>query len=123
MLKSFQQPKEKSQANSMKCEVYLISDAERDILDIYKYITLNHSKEKAEYVFNKIEEICRSLIVLPDRGHIPQELERIGVMNFKEIHFKPYRIIYEIINKKVFIHCVLDGRRNLQEILEHRLIR
>jgi len=44
-------------------------------------------------------------------------------MNFKEIHFKPYRIIYEIINKKVFIHCVLDERRDLQEILEHRLIR
>ncbi len=107
----------------MKFDVFLISDAEKDIIDIYKYIIFNDSKENAEYVFNKIEETCKSLSSLPDRGHIPPELERIGVMSFKEIHFKPYRIIYEIINKKVFIHCVLDGRRDLQEILEHRLIR
>ncbi|KHE94132.1 MAG: type II toxin-antitoxin system RelE/ParE family toxin [Candidatus Scalindua rubra] len=107
----------------MKFDVYLISDAEKDIIDIYKYIIFNDSKENAEYVFHEIEEACRSLSSLPDRGHIPPELERIGVMNFKEIHFKPYRIIYEVMNKKVFVHCVLDGRRNLQEILEHRLIR
>ena len=104
-------------------DVYLISDAEKDIIDIYKYIIFNDSKENAEYVFHKIEEVCRSLSSLPDRGHIPPELERIGVINFKEIHFKPYRIIYEVINKKVFVHCVLDGRRNLQETLEYRLLR
>ncbi len=107
----------------MKFDVLLITDAEKDIIDIYKYIFLIDSKENAEYVFHKIEEACKSLSSLPDRGHISPELERIGVMNFKEIHFKPYRIIYEIINKKVFIHCILDGRRDLQEFLEHRLIR
>lgn len=107
----------------MKFNVFLVSDAEKDIMDIHKYIIFNDSKENAEYVFHKIEETCESLSSLPDRGHIPPELERIGVMSFKEIHFKPYRIIYEIINKNVFIHCILDGRRNLQEILEHRLIR
>jgi len=107
----------------MKFEVFLISDAEKDILDIFKYIIFRDSKEKAEYVFHKIEETCKSLCSLPDRGHIPPELKRIGVMNFKEIHYKSYRIVYEIINKKVFVHCVLDGRRNLQEILEYRLLR
>ena len=107
----------------MKFEVFLISDAEKDILDIFKYIIFSDSQEKAEYVFHKIEETCKSLCSLPDRGHIPPELKRIGVMNFKEIHYKSYRIVYEIINKKVFVHCVLDGRRNLQEILEYRLLR
>ena len=107
----------------MRFEVFLISDAEKDILDIFKYIIFSDSKEKAEYVFHKIEETCKSLCSLPDRGHIPPELKRIGVMNFKEINYKSYRIVYEIINKKVFVHCVLDGRRNLQEILEYRLLR
>jgi hypothetical protein len=27
------------------------------------------------------------------------------------------------VGRKVFIHCVLDGRRTLQEILERRLLR
>ncbi len=78
----------------------------------YKAILIQN--ENAEYVFHEIEEACKSLSSLPDRGHIPPEPERIGVMNFKEIHFKPYRIIYEVMNKKAFVHCVLDGRRNLR---------
>jgi toxin ParE1/3/4 len=44
-------------------------------------------------------------------------------MEFREIHFKPYRIIYQIIDKRVFVHCVLDGRRDLQELLERRMLR
>ena len=45
------------------------------------------------------------------------------VAEAEEDIFKPYRIIYQIVGRKVFIHCVLDGRRNLQDILERRLLR
>ena len=37
--------------------------------------------------------------------------------------FDIYGVIYQIVGNKVFIHCVLDGRRNLQEILERRMLR
>ncbi|MFW6131795.1 MAG: type II toxin-antitoxin system RelE/ParE family toxin, partial [Candidatus Aminicenantaceae bacterium] len=57
------------------------------------------------------------------RGHVPPELERIGVYSYKEIHFKPYRIICEVSESIVYIHCVLDGRRSLQELLEKRILR
>lgn len=53
----------------------------------------------------------------------PPELERIGVTDYREVHFKPYRLIYQIIGKKVFVHCVLDWRRDSQELLERRLLR
>ena len=59
----------------------------------------------------------------PIRGHLPPELERIGVLDYKEIHYKPYRIIYQIIESTVYVHCVLDGRRDLQQLLEERLLR
>jgi len=106
----------------MKFKVYIISDAEEDILAIYNYVLINDSEEKAEYLLQKLEETCISLNKLPNRGHVPPELERVGVYNYKEIHFKPYRIIYEVIESKVYIHCVLDGRRSLQELLEKRLL-
>ena len=57
------------------------------------------------------------------RGHPPPELERIGMLDFKEIHYKPYRIIYEIYKSEVFVHCILDGRRDLQELLHKRVLR
>ncbi len=101
----------------------LIQEAEDDLFDIYGYILNNDSPAHAEYVLLKLQEACVSLDEMPERGHIPPELERIGITEFKEIHFKPYRIIYEIEKKTVFIHCILDGRRDVQDLLERRLLR
>ena len=107
----------------MNYKIYLISDAEEDILEIYNYVLINDSRYKAEYLLSKIEETCFSLKKYPNRGHVPPELERIGIYNYKEIHYKPYRVIYEIAESTIYIHCVLDGRRSLQELLENRLLR
>ena len=107
----------------MKYEGFLTQDAEDDIFAIYDYIFRNDDENKADYIFQKLKETCFSLISFPDRGHTPPELERINVFNYKETHFKPYRIIYQIIENKVYIHCVFDGRRDLQEVLENRLFR
>ena len=107
----------------MKFEVFLTTDAEEDIFEIYNYLAINDSEGKADHLFGKLQETCLSLENYPDRGHLPPELERINVREYSEIHFKPYRIIYQVRNKQVFIHCVLDGRRNFQDILQDRLLR
>ena len=107
----------------MNLRVHIISDAEDDIFDIYRYIAQNDSIGHAEHVFKRLEQTCESLSENPERGHLPPELERIGVAEYREVHFKPYRIIYNIAGREVFIHCVLDGRRDLQELLERRLLR
>ncbi|MBN1274189.1 MAG: type II toxin-antitoxin system RelE/ParE family toxin [Candidatus Aminicenantes bacterium] len=107
----------------MKFSVYIISDAKEDILGIYHYVSMNDSAGSAEHLLNKIEEKSMSLRKYPHRDHVPPELERIDVYNYREIHFKPYRIIYELIESNVFVHCVLDGRRSLQELLEMRLLK
>ncbi len=107
----------------MKYKVYLISDAEQDLLELYKYVTKYDSPEKAEHLLEQLEPACHSLSDFAHRGHTPPELEHIGVFEYKEIQYKPYRILYQIIESNVFIHCVLDGRRDLQELLEKRLLR
>ena len=103
--------------------VHIIGDAEDDIFDIYRYISLNDSIGNAEYVFDKIQQTCDSLSQNPGRGHYPPELERTGILEYREIHFKPYRIIHNIDGQDVLIYCILDGRRDLQELLERRLLR
>lgn len=107
----------------MKYKVFLISDAEEDIFDIYNYVRTHDSPGNAEILFENLQKTCLSLNSFAERGHIPPELERINVIGFLEIHFKPYRIIYQIHDKDVYIHCVLDGRRELQELLQQRLLR
>jgi len=107
----------------MRFTVHLVEDAEKDLLDIYQYIAMNDSVEQADTLLDYIEEAVQKLETFPLRGHIPPELERIGVFDFKEIHYKPFRIIYEIRTTEVFVHCVLDGRRDLQELLQKRVLR
>lgn len=107
----------------MKSRIIILQDAEDDIFEVYKYILENDSKQSAVYVYDQLREKINTLEEYPERGHYPPELERIGVTGFLEIHFKPYRIIYEIDGREVFIHAVLDGRRDIQNLLERRTFR
>jgi toxin ParE1/3/4 len=103
--------------------VYLLENAEQDIDDIYNYVKRNDSEDKVKQLSLNIEQTISSLQTLPLRGHYPPELERLDILEYREILFKPYRIIYEVVGEAVFIHCVLDGRRDLQDILQGRLLR
>lgn len=103
--------------------VRLSEDAEHDLIDIYSYIAIHDSVEHADHVLEELEALCSSLAELPLRGHVPSELDRIGVRSYLEVHFKPYRVIYEVVGRNVFVHCVLDGRRDMQSLLTRRLLR
>lgn len=107
----------------VKYNVYLVEDAERDLLEICGYVAAHDSKEKADRLRDTLEKTIVKLETMPDRGHFPPELERIGVCEYREVFFKPYRIIYQVVRTDVFVFCVFDGRRDLQDILQERLLR
>lgn len=107
----------------MKYNVYVISDAEKDLFEIYDYIKKSGYPQNAGKNFSEIETACQNLSFSPEKGHYPPELQRIDVHEYREIHVKVYRIIYQIIESDVFIHCILDGRRNIPEILQQRNLR
>lgn len=107
----------------MKYKVRITEEAEQDILDIYYYVARTDSEADAIHLISRLEKKCSDLAELPNRGHVPPELKEIAVKDYLEIHFKPYRIIYQTIDKTVYIHCIVDGRRDMQSLLEHRMIR
>lgn len=107
----------------MAHSVRLTAEAEADLLDIWRYIAETDAVENADALLDRLEEACVSLAALPDKGHVPKELRRIDVLDFREIHFKPYRIIYESGRSSALIHAILDGRRDMDFILRRRLLR
>jgi toxin ParE1/3/4 len=104
-------------------DVFLIAEAEEDIFDIYQFVAQHDSPGKADDLFAKIRETISNLAHQPTRGHVPPELLRLDVRDFLEIHYRPYRIIYQVMDREAYVHCVMDGRRELQEILQQRLLR
>ena len=107
----------------MKYTVQILAEAEEDLFKIYQYVASHDSPGKAKTLYESLKEAILSLDCQPTRGHVPPELERLDVWEFLEIHYKPYRIIYQILEMDVFVHCVFDGRRHLDDILQERLLR
>lgn len=101
--------------------VRIIEDAEQDLVDLYEYVARHDSVDSALFVLDKLEGL--SLAELPLRGHVPPELDRVGVTDYREVHFKPYRVVYQVLGSEVLVHCVVDGRRDMQSLLERRLTR
>lgn len=107
----------------MKYKVDFLPASEEDLFGIYKFVRLNDSKSEAVKLFNKLFEKCLTLKNYPERGHCPPEMQLLEIYDYLEIHYKPYRIIYQVIGKQVFVHCILDGRRDMQKLLQERLLR
>lgn len=107
----------------MSRRVLLAEEAERDIEDIYRYIAINDSVIDADRVLEALDNACRRLSDMSERGNIPTELTKVGIADYREVHFRPYRIIYRVIGSDIIVYCVVDGRRDMQSFLQRRLLR
>ncbi len=106
----------------MAFAVLLTNDAARDLDEIYNYIALRDSPQKADYVLERIDKVFSSLSQFPERGTYPKELLALGIREYREIFFKPYRIIYRVMDNIVYVLLIVDGRRDMQSLLQRRLL-
>ncbi len=106
----------------MTFQVFLTDDASRDLEALYDYIESHDAPGKANYVLDQIEKAFSSLSENPERGAYPKELLAIGLREYREIFFKPYRIIYRVIAENVYVMVIADGRREMQTLLQRRLL-
>ena len=106
----------------MSYKVLLTRGAERDLESIYDYIAEHDSQENADHVLDKLLEVVATLSTFPERGSHPKELIALGIREYRQAHFKPYRLIYRVTGKQVFIYMIADGRRDVQALLSRRML-
>jgi len=106
----------------MRYEVVLTADAESDLEHIYRYIAEHDSKANADYVLERLLEVSDSLSAYPERGSIPKELRSLGMAEYRQVFFKPYRLIYRVHTDQVVIYLIADGRRDMQTLLARRML-
>jgi len=107
-----------TQGYSVRLTVHAVSDIE----DIYTYIAKQDGVEKANHILCRIEKTIASLASLLERGVYPKELAVLGIHDYREVFFKPYRIVYSIRKKTIYILLLADGRRDMQTALQRRLL-
>ncbi|MBU2055192.1 MAG: type II toxin-antitoxin system RelE/ParE family toxin [Proteobacteria bacterium] len=106
----------------MPFAVLLTADAARDLEDLYQYIAVHDAPGKADHVLTNIEKVFGSLSESPERGVYPKELLALGIRDYREIFFKPYRVIYRVAGDAVHVLLIADGRRDMQTLLQRRLL-
>jgi len=103
-------------------EVLLTQGAEQDLESIHDYISEFDSLAKANHVLVRLMEVVEGLVQFPERGSYPKELVALGIKDYRQTAFKPYRVIYRVLGGRVVIYLIVDGRRDMQSVLARRLL-
>ncbi len=106
----------------MPYAVSLTKDAERDLEEIYTYIAEHDSRDRADHVLDQLVQATDALRTSPNRGSYVNELRSLGISEYRQIFFKPYRLIYRVHAKQVVVYVVADGRRDMGSSLARRLL-
>lgn len=103
-------------------EVLLTRGAERDLESIYDYIAEFDDVASADRVLDKLMDVAHGLEQFPERGTYPKELAALGIKDYRQVTFKPYRLIYRVVANKVVVYLIVDARRDMQSVLAQRLL-
>lgn len=107
---------------STKFEILLTGGAEQDLESIHDYISEFDCVANANHVLDELMEVMKRLAKSPERGGYPKELVSLGIKEYRQAFFKPYRVIYRVTGKQVVIYLIADGRRDMQSVLARRLL-
>ncbi|MCC6194186.1 MAG: type II toxin-antitoxin system RelE/ParE family toxin [Burkholderiales bacterium] len=107
---------------AIRYEVLLTHGAELDLESIHDYIAEFDSVAHADRVLDRLLKVADSLTRFPERGGYPKELLALGIREYRQTSFKPYRVIYRVVGTRVIIVLIVDGRRDMQSVLARRLL-
>ena len=103
-------------------EILLTEGAEQDLEAIHDYIAEFDCVGNANHVLDGLMEVMDGLTKFPGRGSYPKELVALGIKEYRQTFFKPYRVVYRVSGCQVIIYLIADGRRDMQSVLARRLL-
>ncbi|MCZ4314069.1 type II toxin-antitoxin system RelE/ParE family toxin [Comamonadaceae bacterium G21597-S1] len=106
----------------VRFEVLLTRGAEQDLESLHDYIADFDCVANADRVLDRLVQAVQSLQRFPERGNYPKELLELGIKDYRQVAFKPYRVIYRVAGQRVYIHLIVDGRRDMRTLLMRRLL-
>jgi len=102
-------------------QVFWTQTAQQDLIKIIKYIAAD-SEIRARRIYLTIKQKADNLRQMPLQGRIVPELRYYSILTYRELISPPWRIIYKTEENKVWVLAVIDGRRNMEDILLDRFI-
>ena len=104
-------------------KVVILQSAQADLVALRSYIVKNFSTATWQMTYTKLKATIRNLALFPQLGGVPNELESLNLMQYRQVLSGMNRIIYEVRQDRVYIHLIVDTRRDLKDVLMQRLLR
>ena len=100
----------------------ILTSAKTDLQQLRGYILKNFSEDVWQSTYEKLKESIRNLTAFPYLGAIPQELGDIHIHQYRQVICGMNRIIYEVRGDTLYVHVIVDTRRDLSALLMRRLV-
>src|SRR5450830_715704 len=107
----------------MGINVVILDSAEQDLKELRVYILKNFSVETWSITYARIKEAIRNLQNFPQAGAIPDEIEKLNLSQYRQVVSGMNRVIYEVRQDVIYVHIIVDARRDMQALLMRRLLR
>lgn len=101
----------------------MLESAELDLKDLRSYIIKEFSLSTWQKTLQQIKASIGHLARFPLLGAIPDELRNLNLTQYRQVLSGMNRIIYEVRQNTVYIHLIVDARRDMPSFLMWRLVR
>jgi toxin ParE1/3/4 len=107
----------------MAIQIVILESAEQDLKLLRNYIIKHFSVDVWRSSYANIKQAIRNLQAFPQVGAMPDELEKLNLTQYRQVLSGLNRIIYELRQETIYIHIIVDSRRDLSGLLARRLLR
>ena len=90
--------------------------------EIISYIKYNTGRITAEKIYTKIINEVKRVSENPAGRRIAPLLRDFGINYIHQLNISPWILFYKVMEKRMEIISIIDGRRNMEEILYKKIM-
>lgn len=103
-------------------KIFWTKDAEEFFNEILEYLMEKSGESITRKIYDRLISKIDLLSSVSFKSKVSQDLKDIGINDVYELIESPWRIFYKLRNNEVAVLLIIDGRRNVEEILISKVI-
>jgi len=107
----------------MSLPVSILDSAKYDLVSTRRKIISKFGDVVWLEVKKKFQDAFTRICEFPLLGLVPEEVEALGIKNVRQVQVNQTRVIYQISDTAVYIHMLVDTKRDFQTVLYDRVIK
>ena len=106
----------------MSYKVQVLDYAKDDYREIRGYVKRKFVDKVWMNIEADFKKMLQQIADMPLAGFVPEEIEAIGLVHYRQRLVGQTRVIYQIKEEEIFVHMFVDTNRDFSTLLYDRLM-